>query len=133
MLPSTENDARVSASSAPVFDMRYLKFFDFFNHQQYFEAHDVLEELWLVTTGAKRDFYKGLIQTAVALLKLQQGKPQPAVRLADRAASHLENYLPTCDGVDVRTVLILLEAVREGKNPSAAGAPPRLELKTQCD
>jgi predicted metal-dependent hydrolase len=99
-----------------------------FNQQAYFEAHDVLEELWLKTHGDRRDFYKGMIQTAAVFLKLQQDKPAAAGRLAERAASHLEKYRPVCEQVNVNEVLDWLCDVRRGRNIVAEGVPPRLEL-----
>lgn len=57
-------------------------------------AHDVLQEFRSITRSERRDFCKGLIQTAVALLKLQQGKTAPASRLSHRAASHLQKHGP---------------------------------------
>jgi predicted metal-dependent hydrolase len=117
-----------SSSTESKFDPRYVDFFRRFNEQQYFEAHEVLEELWQEIDGAPRDFYKGLIQTAAAFLKLQQDKPQPAARLAERAGSHLEKYRPACEDLDVDFVLDLLQDVRQGRNLLAEGQPPQLEL-----
>jgi predicted metal-dependent hydrolase len=105
-----------------------IAFIRCFNQQEYFEAHDVLEELWLKIADDRRDFYKGLIQTAAVFLKLQQDKPAPAGRLAERAASHLEKYRPVCEQVNVDEVLDWLRDVRRGRNIVAEGAPPRLEL-----
>jgi len=59
---------------------------------------------------------------------LEQGKPDPAARLALRAASHLEKYRPVCEQVDVDEVLDWLYGVGRGQNIVAEGAPPRLEL-----
>ena len=109
-------------------DSHLIDFIACFNRQAYFEAHDVLEELWLKTSGEKRDFYKGLIQTAAVFLKLQQDKPAPAMRLALRAASHLEKHRPMCEQVDVDVVLNWLQDVARGRNILAEGAPPRLGL-----
>ena len=109
-------------------DSHLTGFIDCFNRQAYFEAHDVLEELWLKTTDEHRDFYKGLIQTAAVFLKLQQGKPEPAARLALRAASHLEKYPRLCERVPVESVLGWLQDVGRGRNLVAEGNPPRLEL-----
>jgi len=105
-----------------------MGFIERFNSQAYFEAHEVLEELWLKTQGDHRDFYKGLIQTAAVFLKLEQGKPDPAARLAQRAASHLEKYRPICEQVNVDEVLNWLYDVVRGQNVISEGAPPRLEL-----
>jgi predicted metal-dependent hydrolase len=109
-------------------DSHLVAFVEHFNHQAYFEAHDVLEEFWLVTRGERRDFYKGLIQTAVALLKLQQGKIAPASTLARRAASHLQKYSPMCEGINVELILGWLQDVIRGQNIVAEGVPLRLEF-----
>jgi predicted metal-dependent hydrolase len=103
-------------------------FIDCFNRQAYFEAHEILEELWMKTNGELRDFYKGLIQTAAVFLKLQQGKPEPAVRLAQRAASHLQKYPPLCECISVERVLSWLDDVVRGRNLVAEGNPPHLEF-----
>jgi predicted metal-dependent hydrolase len=109
-------------------DSHLVKFIDCFNRQAYFEAHDVLEELWLVTQGERRDFYKGLIQTAAVFLKLQQARPAPAARLAHRAAAHLEKYRPVYEQLNVDEILDGLRDVGRGRNAVAEGTPPRLEL-----
>ena len=109
-------------------DPHLTGFIERFNRQAYFEAHDVLEELWLKTTGDHRDFYQGLIQTAAVFLKLQQGKPEPAMRLAQRAASHLEKYPPLCERLSVENVLGWLHDVGRGRDLVAEGNPPQLEL-----
>lgn len=109
------------------FDSRYAAFFVRFNGQQYFEAHEALEDLWRATQDDRRDFYKGLIQTAAVFLKLKQDKLAPAGRLARRALTHLERYEPRCEGLDVRGVVELLHDVVQGKNLLAQGAPPHVE------
>src|SRR5213595_602969 len=45
----------------------YRAFFLCWNEQRYYEAHDVLEQLWLKDTESRdADFFKGLIQAAGA-------------------------------------------------------------------
>ena len=50
----------------------YRAFFRCWNEQQYYEAHDVLEQLWLNTKSADADFFKGLIQAAGAFVHLKK-------------------------------------------------------------
>ncbi len=38
-----------------------------FNEEEFFECHDVLEELWSETDGPEKKFIQGLIQAAIAL------------------------------------------------------------------
>ena len=94
------------------FDPRYRDFVERSNREEYFEAHEVLEQLWLSTRDDKRDFYQELIQTAAALLKRQQGKPEAAARLAARAEHRLQKYHGTVEGLDVRVVISLLREVQ---------------------
>ncbi len=46
---------------------KYLEGIRLFNEEDFFECHEVLEELWSETLGAEKKFYQGLIQAAVAL------------------------------------------------------------------
>ena len=61
------------------FDPCYLGYFACFNEQRYYEAHDVLEHLWLKEGRSAPDyaFHKGLIQLAGGFvhLKLQWAWP----------------------------------------------------------
>ena len=47
----------------------YRAYFRCWNEQRYYEAHDVLEQLWLNNDTADDNFFKGLIQAAAALLQ----------------------------------------------------------------
>ena len=102
------------------FDPRYTGYFACFNAQQYYEAHDVLEDLWLGDRGPDHHFYKGLIQLAGAFVHLQKqaarpahpkdGKRlRPAVRLFHLATRNLTPYAPRHHGLDVAQVLALAE------------------------
>jgi len=51
----------------------YVGYFKCFNAQQYYDAHDVLEALWLREgkSGYDYRYFKGLIQMAGAFVHLQ--------------------------------------------------------------
>ncbi|MEO8206668.1 MAG: DUF309 domain-containing protein, partial [Chthoniobacterales bacterium] len=59
------------------FDARYLGFFDCFNRCLYYEAHDVLEDLWLEKRDENHAYYKGLIQVAGSYVHLQKQYYRP--------------------------------------------------------
>jgi predicted metal-dependent hydrolase len=87
----------------------YLGYFECFNRQLYYEAHEVLEVLWL----ARRDgpdgcFYKGLIQLAGAFVHLQKNRPAPAMALFKLARTNLVNYPQTHQGLEIGAVLRLI-------------------------
>lgn len=90
-------------------DAHYLGFFECFNRQQFFEAHEVLEDLWLAQRGRPEDhFYKGLIQLAGAFVHIQKQRPGPAGALFRRAASHLGKYRSPYQSLDLVRVQELI-------------------------
>ena len=117
-------------------DPRYTGYFELFNRQKYFEAHDVLEHIWLADKqGPNGAFYKGLIQLAGAFVHLQKNRPQPAAALFKLALANLEKYPVTHEHLNVQTTRELLhqwlaglERTNFSGNPLTATNPPRLEL-----
>jgi predicted metal-dependent hydrolase len=91
-------------------DARYLGYFDCFNRQLYFEAHEVLEQLWLKERRGPNDlFYKGLIQLAGAFVHLQKQREQPAAALFRLARTNLSKYAPRYEQLDISEILLLIE------------------------
>ena len=87
------------------YDPRYLDYFDCFNQQRFFEAHAVLEALWLAQRqGVNGPFYQGLIQLAGAFVHLQKNRPGPATALFELARANLSKYPTPHDGLDVKHV-----------------------------
>ena len=117
------------------FDLHYLGYFECFNRQMYYEAHDVLEELWIRTKGDEYLFYKGLIQLAGAFVHLKKSKLNPAARLLRLALKNLEPYAPVMKGLDIPTLtdrmdhwLTQLEDSNYTYNPYDPHQPPQLML-----
>jgi predicted metal-dependent hydrolase len=119
-------------------DAHYLGYFDCFNQQLFYEAHDVLENLWLEDKhGPNGAFYKGLIQLAGAFVHLQKNRLRPAAALFKLALANLEKYPRSHDNLDVaaagrliQTWLGSLESSRFEINPLADGNAPRLTLQS---
>jgi predicted metal-dependent hydrolase len=94
-------------------EAHYLAFFDCFNKGEYFEAHEVLEEIWLPRRNeANGRFFKGLIQLAGAFVHLQKGRLRPAGALLDLARDNLQHYSPRHERLDVKEVLSLINVWR---------------------
>jgi predicted metal-dependent hydrolase len=118
-------------------DAHYLGFFACFNQQRFYEAHEILEELWLVRRrGPDGPFYKGLIQLAGAFVHLQKRRPQPAAALLKLAQANLERYLPTHGRLELTDVLRMiqewLQALESGDpmpEPAPSARMPRLLLQ----
>src|SRR5262249_41886773 len=119
-------------------DARYLGYFECFNQQLFFEAHEVLEELWLGERGGARDlFYKGLIQLAGAFVHLQKERPQPAASLLRLARSNLARFPTRQDQLDVTGLVELIDSWLKSLESTDASArrwslenPPKLRLAT---
>ena len=92
------------------YDPRYLAFFECFARQRFFEAHEVLEALWLPQRqGPNGVFYKGLIQLAGAFVHWQKNRPAPAMALLKLAKTNLRKYPATHEGLSVNGVLDLID------------------------
>jgi predicted metal-dependent hydrolase len=115
-------------------DAHYLGYFECFNQQLFYEAHDVLEELWLAQRKQPNDlFYKGLIQLAGAFVHLQKGRLQPAGALFRLARNNISQYPAEHEHLDVTAVLGLIENwLRQldasSENPLKPGTAPVLTL-----
>jgi predicted metal-dependent hydrolase len=117
-------------------DARYLGYFKCFNQGLYYEAHDVLEELWLAERrGPAGSFYKGLIQLAGAFVHVQKGRPGPAAALLKLARGNLQNYPAVHQRLSLGHVLGLidqwlgrLEGNHFGPHSLSAQTAPRLVL-----
>ena len=74
-------------------DAHYLAYFACFSRGDFFEAHEVLEELWLPKRrGPDGDFFKGLIQLAGAFVHVRKNRPGPALALLGLARANLAKY-----------------------------------------
>jgi predicted metal-dependent hydrolase len=81
-----------------------------FDEGAFFDAHEILEAFWVSYRGADRNFYKGLIQAAVALHHRAAGNAVGFRGVAARARGFLEPFAPNHAGVDVDTILARLDA-----------------------
>ncbi|MUG65539.1 hypothetical protein CHH75_08815 [Paenibacillus sp. 7541] len=69
----------------------YVAFLVYFNRDQdYFECHEVLEELWLKKDRDPR--YKGLLQVAVGLYHFRNGNIRGGYKMLSSAAERLIPY-----------------------------------------
>jgi hypothetical protein len=121
----------------------YRAFFFLFNGSQYYEAHDLLEALWLRCADEQRSFYQGLIQLAGAFVHFEKHarfpehpvhgrRLAPGARLLDLAAARVGVYGPVYMQVDVLAVLQICAVWKvravEGGSPLQIHEPPSLRL-----
>ena len=124
----------------------YRGFFRCWNEARYYEAHDVLEHLWLRTKTDDAQYFKGLIQAAGAFVHLQKNfehpahpkhsrRLAPACRLFALAKKNLEPFAPVRHGFEVEEFRGLLASwIREiglpgeENNPWSPANAPKLRL-----
>lgn len=92
-------------------DPRYLRGIDHFNAGEYFEAHEVWEDLWIETNDEPKGFYHGLIQAAVALHHAGRGNAAGAQTLYRRMRANLDPYAPRYAGLHIGGFLEAMERV----------------------
>ncbi len=98
------------SDATETYDPRYLEGIRFFNECEFFEAHEVWEDLWQEHTGPSRRFYQGLIQVAVCLHHFGNGNTTGAKKLYNSSRGYLEKYLPHHLGLPVDKLLAELQA-----------------------
>lgn len=86
-------------------------YFDLYVRGNYYECHDVIEELWLEMGARRRTFYQGLLQCAVARHHAEKGNLHGARILYRDGTAKLEPYRPKYMGVDVEK---FIEELKEG-------------------
>ena len=97
--------ARPKLSEHEAYDPRYLEGIEYFNDCDFFEAHEVWEDLWSDVQGPSRRFYQGLIQVAVCLHHFGNGNTRGARKLYFGSRGYLEDYRPHHLGLNVDRLL----------------------------
>lgn len=92
------------------YDPLYLQGVAYFNACEFFEAHEVWEDLWKNYSGDLRLFYKGLIQAAVALHHFGNGNIRGARKVYRSSRGYLTAYRPGCMGLDLESFLASFDA-----------------------
>jgi hypothetical protein len=77
---------------ASAYDPRYLAGIQLFNRHDFFEAHEVWEDLWNDCDDRDRRFYQALIQAAVALHHYTHGNLRGALKLFGTSKAYMDRY-----------------------------------------
>jgi predicted metal-dependent hydrolase len=84
----------------PTFDRLYVQFLYYFNEaRDYFECHEVMEELWL--EEGRNPLYQGLLQVAVGLYHHFNGNVNGSIKLFTAALEKLAPYPQDALGIDL--------------------------------
>ncbi len=75
-----------------------------FNRGEYFDAHEHLEDAWNADRSAGRNFYRALIQVAVAYLQIERSNYRGAYKMLLRSRQWFRSIPDICHGVDMKSL-----------------------------
>lgn len=105
-------------------DERYLAFISYFNRERdYFECHEVMEELWL--EEGRHPLLQGLLQAAVGLHHWHNDNFTGAVKLTEAGLAKLSAYADVVLGLDVARLRGEMETTLALLSDRPADAPFR--------
>jgi uncharacterized protein len=87
-----------------------------FNEERFWEAHEVLEEIWHPAKGEERDIIQGLILTAAAFVHFQKNEASVCISILGRA---LEKLGPANDfrELNIRRLRSEIRKIIDDKTP----------------
>jgi uncharacterized protein len=98
-----------------------------FNAGEFFEAHEVWEELWLRAAATEKAFLQGIIQIAAAFHHFKRGNEDGARSLLKGGLAKLSKYADRHCGIDAARLRqesqIWLKALETGQTPANARPP----------
>ena len=80
-----------------------------FNDGYYFESHETLEDLWMVTPLPERDLFQAVIQIAAGFVHFSRGEYPGIIKLLDSALEKLRAFASEHLGVDVAALIADVE------------------------
>lgn len=92
-------------------DPRYLEGIRLFNAREWFEAHEVWEELWRDDPSEARAFWQGLIMAAVSLEHWRRGNPRGACSQWLQGRERLLRFVPRHADLDVAAFIARMDAL----------------------
>jgi len=91
---------------------------ELFNAQEFYECHEVLEDVWRPTQGEERFFLQALIHFAVGFYHHQRGNQAGAERQLRKGLRKFAGYLPVFQGIETARLYTevrhALEAISAG-------------------
>lgn len=84
-----------------------------FNERNFFDAHEVWEDVWRESSAPEKKFLQGLIQVAVAFHHHSTGNFVGARSLLERARKNLAAYPEEFGGIGLESLLSSMAAWRE--------------------
>lgn len=76
-----------------------------FNSRDFFDCHDVIEEIWLERREKDRTFFQGVIHVAVGFYHLGNGNYRGSRSQLTKGISKLQEFQPSYYGIELKRFL----------------------------
>jgi len=94
------------------YDPLYIQYLHYFNvERDYFECHEVMEELWL--EEGRDPLFQGLLQAAVGLYHARNDNVSGAIKMFDQALQKLSRYPEEILGINLAKLISDCEHYKE--------------------
>lgn len=111
-------------------DKRFHHGIEHFNRKEFYDAHEVWEDVWRDSSGPEKKFLQGLIQAAVAFHHHSTGNLVGARSLLVRARRNIETNQHASPGIAVPTLLVSLNRCQTALAEGSTKLPfPELDLE----
>ena len=101
---------------------------DLFNHGEFFEAHEVLEDVWRGAPADKKKFLQGVVQVAVAFHHHSTGNRIGMRSVLERACRNMTGYPEGFCGIQCQSLLRTLSPWLEALDRQSPEPPlPRIQ------
>ncbi|HTZ59252.1 MAG TPA: DUF309 domain-containing protein [Acidobacteriaceae bacterium] len=99
-----------------------------FNRARFFEAHEVLEDVWRAAPAEDKKFLQGVVQVAVAFHHYSTGNFVGMRSVMERAVRNLTGHPQRFEGIELAPLLNSLQRWREAMDNAKPHPPlPRIE------
>jgi len=110
---------------------RLIEAIDKFNSGNFFEAHEILEDIWYDVHDETKQLYQGLLHFATALYHLtDKNNPKGALLQLDKALKKLSESDITLSGLDIKKISRQINALEvKIKKGEAVKRLPLIKIK----
>lgn len=113
------------------YPIQYREGLRLFNEEEFFECHDVLEELWSETLGEEKKYFQGLIQAAIALFHFGNENFGGAKKLYLSARKNLDPYGDNYMGLQLGRFLTDFQSCFQELLDNTENYPTTVSLKDE--
>ncbi len=102
-----------SPSKADSLHPRAQEGIQLFNQKLFYQAHEPLEEAWMLTPAPERKLYQGILQIGLAYYQISRGNYRGALKMFKRGHKNLDPLGESLIGVDLTRLRADALAVEE--------------------